>query len=431
MSAEPGAPDRRVAQTGSLISLLEEFYKTRDLASIKPMAMNGMLRGHDFARHKVITRRIAFDGSAARFKLWAASSPDGCIKASLLDIIGPEAFEVATRPSANPKADLSLGVTPSMYDRDRVLVTGMSIRAPTNSLPIGVALGTNGLPPVYAKLSREQIEAMTTEMGLPKRDEHLILHIPAGQVDEDTGIVQHLLKENVNSHHGEELCKTYGGLTAAHLYRGIIPLSPERAMAFGMKAPPPEHDGKVNPDNPKETYVNSWNIVPMGHVLSHIQSQTSAYIKSMGYEVHQLVTATDQVLPFLIMDTWTIYAYTRWTIKEVMLNMAPVPLQNVDVRVYPLKTSDWLSGCRPLEHCVDGRIEFTLTVGYVMFPKDFKSRPDILPGLSPRFPSMSAETLREFEGRGQGQITRLLQPQAMKRSNMDDTGEAQAMDQDD
>lgn len=234
--------------------------------------------------------------------------------------------------------------------------------------------------------------------------------------------------ENVNSYHGEELCKTYGGLTARHLFRGIIAISPERARDFGMAPPPPEHDGQVNPENPSETVINSWNIIPMGHVVSHISSHTTAFIKTGGYQVHQLRTATHVPLPFLVMDTWSVYAYIKWTIKEVMLNQVPAPLGKVDVRLYPLKTSDWLGGCRPLEHHVEGRVEFTLTVSYVMFPRAFKQREDIFPGLSPLFPSQSLETMRELEGRGKSQVTRLT-PSQYKRSNADDDGERRGMDQ--
>lgn len=177
-----------------LLNYLQEYYKTRDLAAIKPMALNGMLRGHDFARKKVITRRIAFEGTPMRFKLWAQSLPDGCISANIFDILGPDVFEQATRPNPSPERDRSLGVPLTEYDRDAVLITGISVRAPTNTLPIGVGLGTNGLPPVYAKLSKEQVDAMTTEMGLPKRAEHLIMHIPGDQPVADTGIVKHLFK---------------------------------------------------------------------------------------------------------------------------------------------------------------------------------------------------------------------------------------------
>lgn len=195
-----------------------------------------------------------------------------------------------------------------------------------------------------------------------------------------------------------------------------------------MVAPPPEHDGQVNPENPAERVVNSWNIVPMGHIVSHIASHTTSFIKTGGYQVHQLMTATHQRLPFLVMDTWSVYAYIKWTIKEVMLNQTRVPLGKLDVRVYPLKTSDWLGGCRPLEHHVTGKVEFTLTVSYVMFPKDFRQRSDIYPGLSPLFPSQSLEVMRELEGRGKAQVTRLL-PSQYKRSNADDDGQRQEMDQ--
>lgn len=93
-----------------------------------------------------------------------------------------------------PARDAALEVTPGMYDLDNVLVTGISVRAPVNTLPIGVALGTNGLPPVYAKASKEQISRMITELGLPQRAEHLIVHIPANQTVPDTQIIHHLLK---------------------------------------------------------------------------------------------------------------------------------------------------------------------------------------------------------------------------------------------
>jgi hypothetical protein len=155
----------------------------------------------------------------------------------------------------------------------------MSIRGAANTLPIGVGLGTNALPEIYAKLSRQQIDDLATEMGLPKRKEHLIVHIPGKQMVADNGMIHHILKENVNSYHGNDVCKTYGGLTATHLYRGLLPLSPQQAMSFGLKRPPEQHDGMPNPDNPAETVHNSWIVVPMGHVVSHIASHTSADLK--------------------------------------------------------------------------------------------------------------------------------------------------------
>lgn len=167
----------------------------------------------------------------------------------------------------------------------------------------------------------------------------------------------------------------------------------------------------------------------MGHVLSHISSYPPTTISEKGYLVHQLFDEDKQMLPFLVMDTWTVYMYARATVSTVLLNQTPVPLGDLDIRLYPLKTGDWLSSCRPMEHRVMGYVEFTLTVSYVMFPRGFKGRPDIHPGLSARFPSMSLDAIRQLEDRP-AQVTRLLPPGADNKKQNTQNLDEENMDQD-
>jgi hypothetical protein len=91
-----------------------------------------------------------------------------------------------------------------------------------------------------------------------------------------------------------------------------------------------------------------------------------------------------------------------------MLNLTPMRLSDVTFYLFPLKTSDWLSSCLPMEHHVEGTVSFTLSITYVMFPRGFRERKDILPGLSPRFPSMSVDTIRALQGQDLKTPTRLL-----------------------
>jgi hypothetical protein len=61
-----------------------------------------------------------------------------------------------------------------------------------------------------------------------------------------------------------------------------------------------------------------------------------------------------------------------------------------------------------MEHHVDGTVSFTLSITYVMFPYGFRERKDILPGLTPTFPSMSVDTIRALQGQDLKKPTRLV-----------------------
>ena len=154
------------------------------------------------------------------------------------------------------------------------------------------------------------------------------------------------------------------------------------------------------------------------------------------------------------MDTWSVYHYIRWTVKSVMLNLTPMRLSDVTFYLFPLKTSDWLSSCLPMEHHVDGTVSFTLSITYVMFPrgkaciffrvskldphvlktnalplKGFRERKDILPGLTPTFPSMSVDTIRALQGQDLKKPTRLVKGNEAKHAASTEERQDEEMDQ--
>ena len=81
-----------------MAEFLQRQYKTHDLHLLKPMALPGNFRGHDFAREKVVTQRVRINASAARLHhLVQNMQPDANNERScrykLRDMIGHEAFD--------------------------------------------------------------------------------------------------------------------------------------------------------------------------------------------------------------------------------------------------------------------------------------------------------------------------------------------------
>ena len=83
------------------------------------------------------------------------------------------------------------------------------------------------------------------------------------------------LQEVVNGYHATSVSKTFGGITARHIWNGIISLTPAEAAGLGFQKPPDRHDFAAPPDGADPSY-NSWAIVPVGHILSHVANLPAA-----------------------------------------------------------------------------------------------------------------------------------------------------------
>jgi hypothetical protein len=200
-------------------------------------------------------------------------------------------------------------------------------------------------------------------------------------------------QEVVNGYHASEVCRTFGGITAEHLWNGIICLSPQEASRLGFQKPPDRHDFPAPPAGVDPAY-NSWAIVPVGHVLSHVANLPASNVRDLDYEVYQLkLPATNEALPFLVMDLWTLHAYARKTVESGILAVGAnrVPLAQQWVEIVPLTSKSWIESCVAGQEYKVGTVSFKLTVSYTTFPRDFRGDGRLLPVLSEGFPRLAAE----------------------------------------
>lgn len=122
----------------------------------------------------------------------------------------------------------------------------------------------------------------------------------------------------------------------------------------------PEHDFEAPPPGVLQSY-NSWVIVPMGHILSHVSNLPASNIRECGYTVDRLkLPSTGELLPFLMMDLWTVRTYIRSTTGSVMLNIARnrVPLLEQTIEIVPLTHKRWIDACVAGEEYKAGTVSF-------------------------------------------------------------------------
>lgn len=160
--------------------------------------------------------------------------------------------------------------------------------------------------------------------------------------------------------HSSEVCRTFGSIISEDLWHGLHPFSPPVAVQLGLTEPPAEHEFGEPPPGVPRTY-NSWVIVPMGHILSHIANYPANTIRECGYVVDRLkLPRTNELLPFLLMDLWTIRSYIRSTVGAVLLNVERnrVPLLDQWIEVVPLTHKRWIDACVAGEEYKEGVVSF-------------------------------------------------------------------------
>lgn len=143
-----------------------------------------------------------------------------------------------------------------------------------------------------------------------------------------------------------------------------------------------------------EPAYNSWAIVPVGHVLSHVANLPAANVRELDYEVYQLkMPNTGRVLPFLIMDLWTLHAYARETVETALMPVDAnrVPLTSQWLEIVPLTSKSWIESCTAGQEYHVGTVTFKVVITYTTFVKDFRSDARLLPVLSDGFPKLQAE----------------------------------------
>ena len=99
----------------------------------------------------------------------------------------------------------------------------------------------------------------------------------------------------------------------------------------------------------------------MGHILSHVSNLSAKTIRDCGYTVDRLkLPATGELLPFLMMDLWTVMAYIRSTVGSVMLNIGRnrVPLLDQTIEIVPLTHKRWIDACVAGEEYKTGTVSF-------------------------------------------------------------------------
>ena len=99
----------------------------------------------------------------------------------------------------------------------------------------------------------------------------------------------------------------------------------------------------------------------MGHILSHVSNLPSNVIRECGYVVDRLkLPRTNELLPFLMMDLWTIRHYIQSTVGRVMLNVERnrVSLFDQYIEVIPLTHKRWIDACVAGEEYKSGVVSF-------------------------------------------------------------------------
>lgn len=378
-----------------LLDLLCTIYKTDDVQNLN-LFSHSKMRGCDLARTETRTLPCYFEGSAARFQ--AAIEKGARIRLTVEQIVEGALHRFI--PRANRAMDAAQGVNPEMYDMENVIINSIMIDSPSNTLPVGVGINTNGIPKAFEKIRDKQAEDLRADLGLKPTEEgkavkHIIAHIPARSNDSKR---IPLLKPGTNSWHGEELSRTFGGLCEKHLWKGIHALSPAQCIELGFPPLPRDHEPSIAPAGHKQAY-NSWVIVPVGHVLSFVANMPPSDIANYGYCVKQLILPSGEPLPFLIMDIWTLDRYSHDTVVNNIQALDHRNLADMDIEIFPIsgESESWLSGCRPAEHYMSGVVSFKLLITYTVFPKGMHENPNVIPGLSDRFPRMSAVMRNHFD----------------------------------
>jgi hypothetical protein len=385
----PDGPDKAVAGD-ALLDWLCDKYQTRDLVHVDNMSCwtrdNSHKNATVFARANVRVIPMRFEGSAAEFQLAADNGFPA--RMNLLEALGGS--EVQVRRILNPHRTAK---DSQSHYLDGVFINSVSLHDPLNTMPLPVGIVSSVTPPVYADMKQKQANELYAELKLEAPKADMLAHIPVSSDGKPDLRPVPLLKDVINAFHATEVCKTFGGLCAEDLWHGLHFLSPADAVQLGFLRPPKEHDFADPPPGMLAAY-NSWVIVPMGHILSHISNLPAANIRECGYVVDRLkMPLTGELLPFLIMDLWTVHEYIRSTVASVLLNINKnrVPLLEQWVEVVPLTHERWIEACVANEEHKKGVISFRVVISYITFPARRPDNVALLPMLSEGFPRMDTD----------------------------------------
>lgn len=142
---------------------------------------------------------------------------------------------------------------------------------------------------------------------------------------------------------------SFGGITTRHLGRGLIPLTPAQAYELGFPAPPSSHEARAPEDPNLPRVYNSWVIVPCDHPLAHVANLPASEIERYGFEVHQLQLQDGRLVPWVVMDNWTLDNYIRQTVQHALLKVEGDrrSIPDIYVEMLPLNGKTWLQCCYP------------------------------------------------------------------------------------
>ena len=383
---------QKAAITRNLMGWLVSRYGS-DLVHVDPLKGFRGVAAPSRAKTSIRVIPMAFVGSAAGFQL--AVDNGFPVKMTLSEALsgmsGPP-------PGSVVKALLPHGLrvsadSPDMHNLGAVFINSVTLAEPLNTTPLPVAIVSSTLPPVYAEMKKKQAKELYEELKQEPPNADILAHIPVSTHGKPDLRQIPVLKEVINAFHATEVCNTFGGIVASDLWNGLHCFSPEEALRLGFARPPPEHDFAAPPVGMMPSY-NSWVIVPMGHVLSHVSNLPAASIRECGYVVDRLkMPLTNELLPFLIMDLWTVHAYIRSTIGSVLLNVERnrVSLPDQWIEVVPLTHKRWIDACVAGEEYKTGTVRFKVVITYTTFPVGRHKDVPVLPLLSPGFPYMDID----------------------------------------
>lgn len=369
------------------------------LVHLDPLGRDEYIKGYELARTKMLTLKVSFQGSAMRFQ--ALKNKGVPIRMTVDDLLDGNLQYLY--PDEERALDRKQGVTPRDFDVDAVLVNSMGIMEPDNSIPFAVGIYTNGIPDAYNELKQKQVAELGEKLGIKLPANHIYAQIPTncgGPKNDEAQFAQMLrdrsiplLNEVINGYHGEEVTRCVGSLCANHMWKGVIPLTPQDCIRWQIDPPPGRHDAWNHPDTPEEDQqVNVWVLVPSNHVLGHITQLDIASMRRYGYVAYQMYLPNgNTAIPFILMDLWTARNYAKAFMDSALFKIHAdrVCAKDLFIELRPLKDDDWISGCKAGQHHVVGTVSFKLTLKYTMFTRNFRQNSRIVAAISERFPRLN------------------------------------------
>jgi hypothetical protein len=396
----PDGP-QKAETSDKLLSWLCNRYRTTDLVNVDPMScFHGHSAAPPRARSSVRVVPMVFEGSAAG--LQTAVDNGFPVRMTLAEALGgPESRGAkGMRPHANPSLDKKQGTSPAQHNLDGVFINSVSLAEPLNTLSMPVAIVSSMLPPVYSEMREKQAQDLYRELKQEAPDADILAHIPASTDGKPDLRQIPVLTEVINAFHATEVCRTFGGILANDLWRGLYAFTPAEAIDLGFARPPVEHDFADPPPGMEKAY-NTYVLVPMGHILSHVSNLPASKIRECDYLVERLkMPLTNELLPFLIMDLWTVHSYVKTTVESVLLNIQRnrVPLLEQWIEVVPLTHKKWTEACVAGEGLRIGAVSFKVIISYTTFPSTRRDGEQLLPMLSDGFPRLDIEYKTMIDG---------------------------------